>query len=226
MKVVNLLCKGRSLIEFNKLPNSDFVVLANDFDGEINEVENFSDYLKKQKIHQVLNMVFGGADGYNSINFFETYDVVKLIRPYLNGIRQAGSSGQYIPLEENFLGDNHKEFMIFDGIKYPYDYPGTGLAALAYTIVDCKPDVLNIVGMDFYDNLNYGISNYLIKCSEGRDYIRDAWTTEDMQKMFCKLIKAHPHIQVNMTTLCKSFIPEMSGVNNLNVNKIKYMEKN
>ena len=38
--------------------------------------------------------------------------------------------------------------------------------------------------------------------------------------MFCKLIKAHPHIQVNMTTLCKSFIPEMSGVNNLNVNKI------
>ena len=30
MKVVNLLCKGRSLNEFDKLPDAEFVVLAND----------------------------------------------------------------------------------------------------------------------------------------------------------------------------------------------------
>ena len=155
MKTVTLLGRGPSLNYFSEIDNSDIVVLANDFDREISQIEEFSDYLKKQTIHLVLNMVVGAADGYNSIGFFENFNVTKLVRPYLNGIRVPGSSGQSIPLEENFLEDHHKYFM-YEGPKYPYDYAGTGIAAFAYTMLDTQADVVNVIGLDFYDNLNYG----------------------------------------------------------------------
>tara|TARA_R110002020_G_scaffold116549_4_gene267086 strand:+ start:272 stop:940 length:669 start_codon:yes stop_codon:yes gene_type:complete len=219
MKVVNLLCKGRSLNEFDKLPDAEFVVLANDFDREISKIKSLHDYLKEQSIHQVLNMVVGSANGYHSIDFFNKFNVVKLIRPYLDGIRTPGSSGQNIPLEEHFLQSHHEEFM-YTGRKYKYDYPGTGMAAFAYSILDCSADVINIIGMDFYDNLNYGISNYLVDCPEGRDYKRDFWTTKEMQENFCKLVKANPDIKINMTTMCKDFIDEMNKIKNLNINII------
>jgi hypothetical protein len=97
MKTVTLLGRGPSLKYFDKLDKSDIVVLANDFDREISQIEEFSDYLKKQTIHLVLNMVAGADAGYNSIGFFENFNVTKLVRPYLNGIRVPGSSGQSIP---------------------------------------------------------------------------------------------------------------------------------
>ncbi len=219
MKVINLLCKGQSLNDFNNLPESDFIVLANDFDRELLQMPELYEYISKQKIHQVLNMVTGAASGYQEMSFFQTFNVVKLIRPYLTGIRQPGTSGQSIPLIENFLGMHHKEFM-YTGRKYAYDYSGTGLAAFAYTILDCSADVINIIGLDFYDNLNYGISNYLVPCREGRDYKKDFWTREEMQENFCRLVKSKPNIQVNMTTLCKNFIEEMSQIENLNIKQI------
>ena len=58
MRVVNLLCKGRSLMEFNKLPDSEFIVLANDFDKEIIKIKTLSDYLQNQTIHQVSKNLF------------------------------------------------------------------------------------------------------------------------------------------------------------------------
>jgi len=219
MAVVNLLCKGRSLNNFNDLPDAQHIVLANDFDGELLQLPNLYEYISNQKIHLVLNMVNGAANGYHKMNFFKKFNVVKLIRPYLTGIRQPGTSGQMIPLSENFLEIHHKEFMHI-GKKYAYDYPGTGIAAFAYTILDCSADTVNVIGLDFYDNLNYGISNYLVSCREGRDYKRDFWSREQMQENFCKLIKSRPNIQVNMITNCKTFIDEMSQIKNLNIKQI------
>jgi hypothetical protein len=164
-------------------------------------------------------MTIGGANGYHSIDFFNKFNVVKLIRPYLEGIRIPGSSGQNIPLDEHFLGYHHKDFM-YAGRKYAYDYTGTGMGSFAYTMLDCNADVINIVGMDFYDNLNYGVSNYLVDCPEGRDFKKDFWTLEEMQTNFCRLIKSNPNIQVNMTTMCTNFIDEMENLDNLNINKI------
>ena len=170
MKNVNLLGRGPSLKYLNVLPDSELVVLANDFDTEISQIKELSDYLKKQTIHLVLNMVVHNANGYNAINFFTEFNVVKLIRPYLNGIRVPGSSGQSIPLEENFLGDNHKEFMFQGGLKYPYDYAGTGLAAFAYTMLDTNAEVVNVLGLDFYDNLKLlfkNITTFIKKTTDG-----------------------------------------------------------
>ena len=220
MKSVNLLGRGPSLQYLNTLPTAELVILGNDFDTEITQIKELRDYLKRQTIHLVLNMVRHNADGYNSINFFTEFNVVKLIRPYLNGIRVPGSSGQSIPLEENFLGDNHKEYMFEGGAKYPYDYAGTGIAAFAYTILDTKADVINIVGLDFYDNLDYGNANYLVKDKDGRDFIRDFWRREDMQKNVCNLVKGNPNVTVNLHTICKNFIGGMEDIENLNI--IKY----
>lgn len=216
MKVVNLLCKGRSLAELKSLPDCEFVVLANDLDKEITELEYVSEYLSNQRIHQVLNMVVGGANGYHDIDFFNKFNVVKLIRPYLEGIKVPGSSGQNIPLQENFLGMHHKEFM-YTGGKYGYDYPNTGGAAFAYSILDCSADIINVIGMDFYDNLNYGISNYLVTGKEGRDYMKDHWTLEEMQTNFCKLIESKPDIKINIISHCKTWIPRLSELENLNI---------
>ena len=72
MKTVNLLARGPSLNCLEVLPDSDLVILANDFDGEISQIKEFSDYLKKQTIHLVLNMVVHNANGYNAITFLQS----------------------------------------------------------------------------------------------------------------------------------------------------------
>jgi len=217
MKVVNLMGKGPSLISFSQFPKSDHVVLANDFAKEITQVDGFASYLEKQDIHLVLNMVHGADSGYHYIDFFNKFNVVKLIRPYLTGLRVPGSSMQSIPLEEHFLGENHMKFMYTD-LKYQYDYCGTGLAAFAYSMLDCSADVVNVVGLDFYKNLDYGIRNYLVNCAEGRDWKMDGgFTSEKMQDNFCRLVKGNPHIQVNLVTVCKEFIDGMEDIENLNI---------
>ena len=57
MKVVNLLGRGPSLRNLSKLPQSDLVVIANDFDTEISQIQELSDYLKQQTIHLVQEML-------------------------------------------------------------------------------------------------------------------------------------------------------------------------
>ncbi len=217
MKTVNLLGRGPSLNYLDVLPDSDLVILANDFDHEITQIKKLHDYLKEQTIHLVLNMVTHNADGYNSINFFTEFNVEKLIRPYLNGIRIPGSSGQSIPLEENFLGNHHKDFMFKDGSKYPYDYAGTGMASFAYSVLDCQADVVNVIGIDFYDNLQYGKRNYLVDDKDGRDFKRDFWKPEQMQENVVSLVKGNPNVKVNLHTICKNFIGEMENIENLNI---------
>ena len=48
--VVNALLRGRSLIKFKDLEKPDLVILANDMDIEIQEVDDFGDYLKDKEI--------------------------------------------------------------------------------------------------------------------------------------------------------------------------------
>ena len=69
----------------------------------------------------------------------------------------------------------------------------------------CKTIFLTVIGLDFYDNLNYGKSNYLVPGKEGRDFTRDFWGPEDMQENMCRLVKGKPNGQVNLTTICKNF---------------------
>jgi hypothetical protein len=239
--VTNVLLRGRSLTEFKTLDSPDIVFLVNDMDREVEEVNGLKEYLLDKEINLVFNMVTGADRGYQEIGFFETFNVTKLVRPYVTGDRQPGSSGQSINLPDEFLGEHHKKFM-YEGSKYPYEYPGTGIAAIAYAILDCKFDVVNIVGLDFYDNLFYGQSNYLVQDNAGRDYWTDLselqvknpelqtkrldlpdlddWQYK-IQNTLCDLVEHKPNIQVNLKTKCKSLIPRMTTYDNLNIEVIK-----
>ena len=220
--VTNVLLRGRSLTEFETLDSPDIVFLVNDMDREVEEVNGLKEYLLDKEINLVFNMVAGADRGYQEIGFFETFNVTKLVRPYVTGDRQPGSSGQSINLPDEFLGEHHKKFM-YEGSKYSYEYPGTGIAAIAYAILDCKFDVVNIVGLDFYDNLFYGQSNYLVQDNAGRDYWTDLselqvknpelqtkrldlpdlddWQYK-IQNTLCDLVEHKPNIQVNLKTKC------------------------
>ena len=85
-------------------------------------------------------------------------------------------------------------------------------------MLDCSADVVNVGGLDFYQNLAYSISNYLVNGSEGRDWKKDGgFTVARMQDNFCRLVKGNPHIQVNLVTACKEFIDGMEDIENLNI---------
>ena len=86
-------------------------------------------------------------------------------------------------------------------------------------MLDTEADVVNVLGLDFYDNLNYGKPNYLVKDKDGRDFIRDFWKPEDMQENVCKLVNGRPDVQVNLHTICKNFIDGMEDIENLNIIK-------
>ena len=237
--VTNVLLRGRSLTEFETLDSPDIVFLVNDMDREIEEVNGLKEYLLDKEINLVFNMVAGAEIGYKRINFFDEFNVTKLIRPYVVGTRY-NDGAQDIPIENTFLDESHIPFMSI-GSKYAYEYPGTGIAAIAYAILDCKFDVVNIVGLDFYDNLFYGQSNYLVQDNAGRDY----WTDLDeemknpelqtkrldlpdlddwqykIQNTLCDLVEYKPNIQVNLKTKCKSLIPRITTYDNLNIGVIK-----
>ena len=239
--IINILLRGRSLSEFNTLGPADIVFLANDMDREVEEVNGLKEYLLDKEINLVFNMVTGADRGYQEIGFFETFNVTKLVRPYVTGDREPGSSGQRINLPDEFLSEHHKQFM-YKGYKYSYEYPGTGIAGVAYAMLDYKPDVVNIVGLDFYDNLYYGQSNYLVQDNAGRDYWTDLselqvenpelqtkrldipdlddWQYK-VQNTLCDLVEHKPNIQVNLKTKCKSLIPRITTYDNLNIEVIK-----
>lgn len=243
--IINILLRGRSLSEFNTLGPADIVFLANDMDREVEEVNGLKEYLLDKEINLVFNMVHGADRGYQEIGFFETFNVTKLVRPYVTGDREPGSSGQRINLPDEFLSEHHKQFM-YEGSKYAYEYPGTGIAGVAYAMLDYKPDVVNIVGLDFYDNLYYGQSNYLVKDNAGRDYWTDLkraplpdyklgielhtkrldipalgeWQ-DKVQHTLCDLVEHKPNIQVNLKTKCKYLIDRMRTYSNLNIEEVE-----
>ena len=239
--IINILLRGRSLSEFNTLGPADIIFLANDTDVEIQEVKGLKEYLLDKEINLVFNMVNKADKGYQAIGFFETFNVTKLVRPYIKGDRLPGTSGQSINLPDEFLGVHHKQFM-YRGDKYTYEYPGTGIAGIAYAMLDYNPEVVNIVGLDFYDNLYYGESNYLVEDNAGRDYWTDLGElkTENpevrakrldipelddwqykIQNTLCDLVEYKPNIQVNLKTKCKVFIDRMRTISNLNIEEVE-----
>ena len=74
-----------------------------------------------------------------------------------------------------------------------------------------------MVGLDFYDNLNYEKPNYLVNDKDGRDFIRDFWKPEQMQENIVRLLKGNPNVKVNLHTICKNFIDGMEDIENLNI---------
>ena len=64
--------------------------------------------------------------------------------------------GNEVPTK--ILDSKHKNFMFksgeqvgHPGNKYPYYYPSSGLAAIAYSILELLPNYLYLIGFDFHE---------------------------------------------------------------------------
>ena len=106
-----------------------------------------------------------------------------------------------LPVE--YLSDINKEDMVKTP-RYEFTAPTTGLDALLYCVKQLKPDQINIIGLDFYDQ-----SGYFSK-SHGREFskevidrkhaIRSGEPTDRMQKFFIKIIEKNLNTQFNLYT--------------------------
>ena len=130
--IINMLLRGRSLEYYRDIEDEpDIVYLVNDMHREVDSVEGLKDYLLDKNINLTMSLVKGSESGFLKINFFNDFNVTRLIRPYLEGLRQ---DEQDIPMKSTFLDNIHIPFMQI-GHKYPYEYPGTGIAAIADAVL-------------------------------------------------------------------------------------------
>mgnify|MGYP003115063317 CR=1 FL=1 len=234
--IINMLLRGKSLKHFEQIKDKpDVVFLVNDMHREIDKVENLREYLLDKDINLVFNFVRNSEIGLKKINFFDEFNVTKLIRPYVVGTRDDDGA-QDIPIENTFLDESHIPFMSI-GSKYAYEYPGSGISGIAYAVLNCKPKVLNIVGLDFYDNLRRGESNYLVDNYIGRNYGHDLTNVEQigedfdeptltewqyqMQNSLCDFADHIPSMKVNLWTACSKLIDRLKNQKNITIKEVE-----
>tara|TARA_A100001515_G_scaffold141183_1_gene137828 strand:+ start:1541 stop:2242 length:702 start_codon:yes stop_codon:yes gene_type:complete len=232
--IINMLLRGRSLEYYRDIEDEpDIVYLVNDMHREVDSVEGLKDYLLDKNINLTMSLVKGSESGFLKINFFNDFNVTRLIRPYLEGLRQ---DEQDIPMKSTFLDNIHIPFMQI-GHKYPYEYPGTGIAAIADAVLTHRPSVLNIVGLDFYDNLRDGESNYLVPNFKSRDYYADYSDLEQkgdtfqeellsdwqykMQNSLCDFSDFLPKMKINLWTKCNLLIDRLKNLKNITIKEVK-----
>ncbi len=153
MKTVTLLCRGISLGYISNVPKVNHSVIVNAFHYEV-ENKSIHEYLSAcSRVTHVLSFgayfPFAGAD-----ELYKKYNFDKIIAPYVKEVSPPIPKAltDILPVEN--LSDINKKDMIHTK-RYKYTSPTCGLDALLYTVNELKPDAVNIVGLDFYDDTGY-----------------------------------------------------------------------
>lgn len=214
MKTITLLARGQSSQFIDGLNKPDFTVIANEFGNELEAYPKIAEYIKDSEIHICCNGWPTELDSYKRINFFDDYNVTKLIRPY-KGDDPMVNIQNSCHLPDTFLSDLHNHWMYHrgvtgpDNLKYEYSYPSTGISALAYTVLEVAEDgdTVNILGIDFYEN-----SGYL----SGEVNATDWGVNGHMQEIIYKLVSAHPEITFNMISTGEKHLDDVKEIPNMN----------
>ena len=103
-------------------------------------------------------------------------------------------------------------------MKYPYDYPTTGIAAISYAILESGCDLINIIGLDFYENSSYASSQKLNLSSL---YKTDPEVKGgNMEKFFIKFIENNLDKNFNIITTAEKYLSKLKVMANVNYIKI------
>lgn len=216
MKSISVLCRGESLRHIKNLPKSDIVILVNTFGDEIKNIPGVKEYLKDTEIYLCTSGTAGELNSLKEINFFENYKPTKMIRPYLGEISSKIRLANHCNLPNTFLSQTHKQYMV--PMKYPYDYPTTGIAAVGYAVLESECDIINIIGLDFYENSAYAGSQ---KLNLETLYRTDPEVKDgNMERFFIKFVKNNPNKIFNITTTAKSYLNKLTTFTNVNYNKV------
>jgi len=164
MKSVTLLCRGESLKYIDNIPKSGQCVLVNAFHYEL-EHKPVHEYVSScETVTHILSLAaYWPASGANKI--YKNYNFDKIVVPYIKEVSPPiptailnieGPNG-ILPVEH--LDDINKKDMISHP-RYAFTSPTSGLDALLYCVNQLKPDVINIIGLDFYDSSGYFTYDY------------------------------------------------------------------
>jgi hypothetical protein len=214
MKSVSVLCRGQSLKHIERLDKSDVVVLVNRFGDELKTFPSVVDYINDSEIYLCTSGTPGELDTLNQFGFFDKFTPTKMIRPYLNEIANTHINLQNsIGVQDTFLSNDHKEYMYqIENYKYPYTYPSSGIAALSYVVLECNFDVVNIVGLDFYETIHNSSFYAASDAHEHADWGKDG----HMQEVVTRLITNHSDKQFNMISTAEKHLHDVKKLSNMN----------
>ena len=209
MKTVSLLCRGPSLGYISNIPKVDHSVIVNAFHYEV-EIEPIHEYLSAcSKVTHVLSL---GAHwpnaGANTI--YKKYNFDKIVLPYVKEVSppipehilQIEGRDGILPVQH--LGDINKKDMVSHP-RYAFRAPTSGLAAFLYVVNELKADIVNIIGMDFYDNIGYLTDTFGDKDGTApvEKAIKRGESTDEMQDFFKKNVISNSNVIFNLYTASK-----------------------
>ena len=230
MKAVTILCRGISLGYIGDVPQVDHSVIVNSFHYEV-ENKSVHEYLSAcSTVTHILSLgaYFPNA-GANEL--YKKYNFDKIMLPYVkevsppvpNHFFQIQGRDGLLPVEN--LDDINKKDMI-PHMSYAFTSPSCGLDAFLYVVNELKADIVNIVGMDFYDDIGYltnslgNIRNTLPMEEANRKWIehcnRRGDPTDLMQGFFFNVVKKNPSTKFNLYTASKI----KADINNLKIIKV------
>jgi len=217
MKEVTLLCRGISLGYVGNVPKVDHSVIVNAFHYEA-ENKFVHEYLSAcSTVTHVLSLAAyfpnsGAGDIYKKYNFDKiVLPYVKEVSPPIpNHFFQIQGRDGVLPIKN--LDDINKKDMISHP-RYAFTSPSCGLDAFLYVVNELKADIVNIVGLDFYDDTGYlSNSNGSIKNTLPIEEANSNWIevlnrrgdpTDKMQEFFLNVVKKNPSKKFNLYTASK-----------------------
>ena len=143
----------------------------NNFDQEVLQNEKLREDLSNTPVTHVANRNTLSMQGMVDNDMYGQLNIVEHVQPYVDEMKcshggcycgnfQDGKfnddKGNEVPTK--ILNPKHKNFMFksgeqvgHPGNKYPYYYPSSGLAAIAYSVLELLPNYLYLVGFDFHE---------------------------------------------------------------------------
>ena len=170
MKIA-VLGKGPSLNDYGILPKVDHYVIVNNFDQEVLQNEKLKDDLTTTPVTHVANRNTLSMQGMVDNDMYKELNIVEHVQPYVDEMKcphggcYCGNfkdghfeDGRGNKVPTKILDPEHKSFMFksgeqvgHPGNKYPYYYPSSGLAAIAYAVVELVPEIIYLIGFDFHE---------------------------------------------------------------------------
>jgi len=210
MKIA-VLGKGISLNNFTELPNTDEYVIVNDFDQEVLQNTFLRSNLIEKPVTHVANRHRLSMDTMVSNHMYDTLNIIQHVQPYVEEMKCGHGScycgqfqdGNFHATHEKFvptklLDDVHKKYMFksgeqekHPGNKYPYYYPSSGIAAIAYTVIERSPSDIYLIGFDFHEG---GYASGQTMTAPGNERL-------GQKEMLNKLIKLFPNTHFHLYTL-------------------------
>lgn len=210
---IAILGKGVSLNNFVQIPSVDEYVIVNNFENEVKQNGYLKTNLISKPVTHVANRNTLSMQGMIDNKMYNILNIKQHIQPYIDQMK-CGHGGCYCnrfhdgyfyssqntKVPTKILDDVHKKYMFksgeqkgHPGNKYPFYYPSSGLAAIAYTAFERKPDNIYLIGFDFH---------------EGGYATKEIMTAPDSERlgqkeMLNRIIKSCPDINFHLYSLAE-----------------------